>query len=747
LSAATQSTSDQIVLDPQHPWPSLHAFTQNHQAYFRGRDAEIEELVQRLRRHVLTILFSISGLGKTSLLQAGLFPALTRTEFVPVLVRLDPKAEDIDLVQQVEEEIRKTIGAANIRARRFPKSGESLWAFFHQPELWWSSPLGQPLTAVLVFDQFEEIFIRSHKSARSTENQGQLLDELAWLVENRPPQDVREEIDQDPDAVTRYDFSTQKYRVVISFREDYLAQFEELRKQIPSIMENRLRITRMSERQALEAILGPGREVIEEPVAREVIRFIAGASNGGSDHGSQEVDPALLSLMCSELNIERIKDRLPLITSDLLKGQSKQILDQFYSRCFEFLPENKQEVAKALIEDRLLTKTEPKYRDSVVVEELENELAENSLPSDMLERLVKNRLLQFDDRRGLQRIELAHDILTKVVGDQRDKRLQLQKVQEQRRRDQQEREAAAERAKAAAIEIHRLRKARTAGIVIGGIFGLILTGITLFYAILARESAIRASELQSRNQALRMDLTKKEAVEARKKTLQLQAQSEQLQAQSEQLKAQFERQAIPALQLLARIQNKGLVRGDPGLDREIQALLGTKTVSDTASVERNRARELDREGDAARQAQNWDDALRKYNESRSLREQLAAKSDTPDLQYDISTSWNNLGNLYFDEGNFSEALNAFDQALQKRSAIAEISDDPRWQRGRFFCLLNLSDTLERIPGRMNDAVARAKDALEIANRLANKDANNPVWKSDQKLAKDQIRRLQSNVGK
>ena len=56
---------------------------------FYGRGDEIEQLLRLVRRDTLTLLYGVSGLGKTSLLQAGLFPALRNENYLPVPIRLD----------------------------------------------------------------------------------------------------------------------------------------------------------------------------------------------------------------------------------------------------------------------------------------------------------------------------------------------------------------------------------------------------------------------------------------------------------------------------------------------------------------------------------------------------------------------------------------------------------------------------------------------------------------------------------
>jgi hypothetical protein len=44
-------------LDADNPWPGLMPFTEATQAFFHGRNAEAAELLRRVRRERLTILF------------------------------------------------------------------------------------------------------------------------------------------------------------------------------------------------------------------------------------------------------------------------------------------------------------------------------------------------------------------------------------------------------------------------------------------------------------------------------------------------------------------------------------------------------------------------------------------------------------------------------------------------------------------------------------------------------------------
>ena len=64
------------VIDKNNPWPWLDPFTEKAEAFFNGREDDSAALERCVVSGTATVLFGKSGLGKTSLLQAGLFPRL-----------------------------------------------------------------------------------------------------------------------------------------------------------------------------------------------------------------------------------------------------------------------------------------------------------------------------------------------------------------------------------------------------------------------------------------------------------------------------------------------------------------------------------------------------------------------------------------------------------------------------------------------------------------------------------------------
>ena len=401
-------------LDADNPWPGLMPFTEATQAFFHGRDAEAAELLRRVRRERLTILFGQSGLGKTSLLCAGLFPRLRTADFLPVYIRLDWTTAQIAPVAQIKQALAENLVEHGVEGRA-PRPDETLWGYFHDKETEFWSHRNRLITPVLVLDQFEEICTLGQGVASA-----EALDELAALIENRSPESLRQALDDDPEAATRYDFAKESCKVVLALREDFLPDLEGLRRRMPSIIDNRMRLTRMNGRQARDAILASGGHLMAPGVAEKVIAFVA-ASRGSAEEeavgeaelAGLEIEPALLSIVCSELNNKRIRLGQAQITPDLLEGAQHEIVGQFYETSLAGI----DGALKVFIKEQLLTSEG--YRDTRPLTEA---LREPGVTRADIDKLVARRLLRIEERFGTQWVEVTHDLLTGVIRQRRDLR-------------------------------------------------------------------------------------------------------------------------------------------------------------------------------------------------------------------------------------------------------------------------------------------------------------------------------------
>ena len=444
-SPGSANVAAQATVDAQHPWLGLASFTEETRGYFYGREDEVAELARRVQRKLLTILFGQSGLGKTSILRAGIVPKLRPEGYCPVYVRIDYSPDSPAPSEQIKQAIfRETQASGQWTQSGAAVSGESLWEFLHHRDDVLRDASGKTLVPLLIFDQFEEIFTLAQSDDFGRQRAAQFLDDLADLVENRAPKELEERIEHDDAAAEKFDFARADYRILIALREDYLAHLEGLKGKMPSITQNRMRLARMTGAQALAAVMNPGGKLVTEEVAASIVRFVA----GGAELANAEVEPSLLSLICRELNNTRIAQGRDEISADLLAGSRETILTEFYERALADQPAGVRQV----IEDNLLT--ESGYRESLAEERLVKAFSAAGAPPDTLATLVNRRLLRIEERLDVRRVELTHDVLCGVVKGSRDVRL------ERLARDEAERklEAQRERERATRAALVRARK-------------------------------------------------------------------------------------------------------------------------------------------------------------------------------------------------------------------------------------------------------------------------------------------------
>lgn len=187
LSQLPQQTLDlNVPAKPQNPYKGLRAFEEADAADFFGRNSVVERLVKRLsetgtERHFLAVV-GPSGSGKSSVIKAGLIPALRQGVLFGsqgwLVVEMVPGAEPFAALEVALLKI--ATNAPERMAERLRESAAGLPEVINQilpedvPEL------------VLVIDQFEEVYtLVSDETTRAS-----FLDSLAQLV-NAPDSRAR----------------------------------------------------------------------------------------------------------------------------------------------------------------------------------------------------------------------------------------------------------------------------------------------------------------------------------------------------------------------------------------------------------------------------------------------------------------------------------------------------------------------------------------------------------------------------
>src|SRR5262249_11925127 len=153
-SASFRSQPGGLGLDDQNPWPGLDAYDESSAHFFHGRKPETIELQRLVRLGPLTALYGKSGLGKSSLLQAGLFPLLREQHYLPIYLHIDfseeaPKPPLEQIANRFHEELARVEAEFPERA-----NNDGLWEYLHRSDMEIWSKDNFPLTPLLVFDQF-----------------------------------------------------------------------------------------------------------------------------------------------------------------------------------------------------------------------------------------------------------------------------------------------------------------------------------------------------------------------------------------------------------------------------------------------------------------------------------------------------------------------------------------------------------------------------------------------------------------
>jgi hypothetical protein len=208
---------------------------------------------------------------------------------------------------------------------------------------------------------------------------------------------------------------------VFAFREEFLPEFESKTVKIPSLKSSRFRLMPMNGNQAFDVITKTWKNNIDEKEAYKIISFFVNTEDQNKSYELMEIEPSLLSQVCTYIDKERINEGRSKISSDFLERYPKErILHSIYNEVLNEsniavlgtnpdLTKNPKPVNEFL-EDKLIT--DEGYRTKYSLSEIDRAL----LPGiDVLKRKYFVR----DDGKS---VEITHDVLAPIIKDDREAR-------------------------------------------------------------------------------------------------------------------------------------------------------------------------------------------------------------------------------------------------------------------------------------------------------------------------------------
>ena len=200
------------------PFKFLDSYNTADRDLFFGRDREIEEIYDKLFQSQMLLIYGASGTGKSSILNCGVANMFNEADWLPIHIRRGGNMRR-SLFNQIN---RHTLTQVTV----------------DENELMSNASLEKVLSAVfldhfkpiyLIFDQFEELFIFGFK-----EEWLDFISAIKFLMER--------------DLEVHFVF------VMRGEYLEFLSEFEEI---IPEFFDNRVRIEKMTRKNALECISGP----------------------------------------------------------------------------------------------------------------------------------------------------------------------------------------------------------------------------------------------------------------------------------------------------------------------------------------------------------------------------------------------------------------------------------------------------------------------------------------------------------
>ena len=356
---------------PPRPYKFLDYYTESDQGLFFGREEEIENICSRILARRSFLLYGRSGVGKSSILRAGVIPRLHGQGHKACIIR-----SFTDPLQHMRRMVRRLVTGNG--EGDFDPDGDALRELLHRR---WSDPSSR---IVVMLDQFEEFFLLLDDGGRQA-----FIDELGAIMED----------DELP------------LQFVFVMREDMLAEMSRLKPVVPEIFHHECRLGRLTPEQAARAITGPAWRVgcrFEDMLVDRLLEDL-------SDQDS--VDPPHLQIVCDTLYDQR--DEKNLITESAYDGLggASQILADYLARVLRRFSAADlsvvQQVLLALIsaDERLIVVREGELLSRIRTGDRYDDAALGKL----LGELVDARIVRRRNQEGEGWLELAHECMIPEV--------------------------------------------------------------------------------------------------------------------------------------------------------------------------------------------------------------------------------------------------------------------------------------------------------------------------------------------
>jgi cytochrome c-type biogenesis protein CcmH/NrfG len=377
---------------------------------FFGRHREARELLSRIIAHSALLLYSQSGAGKTSLINAKLIPLLEEKGF----------------------EVLKPGRVRGLRPPDIPRDAIRNIYVFNAIRSWDDNNTDPKLLAELSLRDFLKQRKRRTNKNDEVSPYVAIFDQFEELFTFYPERwgNRQDFFDQIGEALDEDRFM----RVVFAMREDYIACLDPFLPALPEKLRTRYRLERLAADQALRAVTGPLEntqysfaENVAESLVRDLLKVPVETPAGVVKATSEFVEPVQLQVVCQtlwencQISWQELKPSEPrVITLGHLEtfGDVDAALSTFYENALKRVVQS-----TGINEGRLRTWFEsvlitPTGTRGTVFRGADDT---GGIPTKTVEELVNQHLVIREIRGGATWVELTHDRLIDPIQSSNEK--------------------------------------------------------------------------------------------------------------------------------------------------------------------------------------------------------------------------------------------------------------------------------------------------------------------------------------
>lgn len=344
----------------QYRYPGARPFETEQRYLFFGRENDIEDFHRLIRLESLVVLYGKSGLGKSSLLNAGVVPkVLEEGRFDAIRVRFGAwrQGRNDNPTDITRESISINTPPGDWLAKMV-ETDHSIWRKVKEHQVAQQGKKG----LLLVFDQFEELFTFPKETIFAFRRQ--LAEALYSSVPERYIEALEQQIQQDQHALSDEALQLLQtppaFKVVMAIRSDRMHLLDQLSDYLPSILKKCYELAPLNNIQAEAAIRKPASihsaDLTTPPfeydtdALRKILNFL-------TKEGNQRIESFQLQILCQSVE-KKVRYENQCIQADDL-GDVESVYENYYEDQLNLLKnDNDRQAARLLIEDGLIFEEE-----------------------------------------------------------------------------------------------------------------------------------------------------------------------------------------------------------------------------------------------------------------------------------------------------------------------------------------------------------------------------------------------------